>query len=92
MLLAPMLRLFLLFLAAVTGLEFLAVLALLEPYALLHPRLLPAALVRAAFLPMTAVCAFNSFLRTNWLVRRFCVFVSRAARKRRLPAPSAARR
>lgn len=61
MLLAPMLRLFLLFLAAVTGLEFLAVLALLEPYALLHPRLLPAALVRAAFLPMTAVCAFNSF-------------------------------
>lgn len=50
MLLAPMLRLFLLFLAAVTGLEFLAVLALLEPYALLHPRLLPAALVRAAFL------------------------------------------
>ena len=61
MLLAPMLRLFLLFLAAVTGLEFLAVLALLEPYALLHPRLLPGALVRAAFLPMTAVCAFNSF-------------------------------
>lgn len=44
MLLAPILRLFLLFLAAVTGLEFLAVLALLEPYALLHPRLLPAAL------------------------------------------------
>ena len=61
MLFAPMLRLFLLFLAAVTGLEALAVLALLEPYALLHPRLLPAALVRAAFLPMTAVCAFNAF-------------------------------
>ena len=60
MLLAPMLRLFLLFLAAVTGWEALAVLALLEPYALLHPRMLPAALVRAAFLPMTAVCAFNA--------------------------------
>ena len=62
MLLAPMFRLFLLVLAAVTGWEALAVLALLEPYALLHPRLLPAALVRAAFLPMTAVCAFNTFL------------------------------
>ena len=54
MLLAPMLRLFLLFLAAVTGLEFLAVLALLEPYALLHPRLLPAALVRAA--ELSGIC------------------------------------
>ena len=61
MLLAPMLRLFLLVLAAVTGWESLAILALLEPYALLHPRLLPATLVRAAFLPMTAACAFNAW-------------------------------
>ena len=37
-----------------TGLEFLAVLALLEPYALLHPRLLPAALVRAA--ELSGIC------------------------------------
>ena len=61
MLLAPLLRLLLLAFAAAAGWEWLAVLALLEPYALLHPRLLPAALVRTAFLPMTAVCAFNAF-------------------------------
>ena len=60
-LLLPVLRLLLLALAAVAGWEWLAVLALLEPYALLRPRLLPAALVRAAFWPMTAVCAFNAF-------------------------------
>ena len=42
-------------------LEWVAVLALLEPYALLHPRMLPAALVRLAFLPMTAFCAANAF-------------------------------
>ena len=58
---APMLRLFLLFLAAATGWAWLAVLTLLEPYALLHPRMLPAALARIAFLPITAVCAFNAF-------------------------------
>ena len=61
MLSAPPLRLLLLFFAAVSGWEWVAVLALLEPYALLHPRMLPAALVRLAFLPMTALCAANAF-------------------------------
>ena len=61
MLSAPPLRLLLLFFAAVSGWEWVAVLALLEPYALLHPRMLPAALVRLAFLPMTALCAVNAF-------------------------------
>lgn len=41
MLSAPPLRLLLLFFAAVSGWEWVAVLALLEPYALLHPRMLP---------------------------------------------------
>ena len=61
MLSTPPLRLLLLFFAAVSGWEWVAVLALLEPYALLHPRMLPAALVRLAFLPMTALCAVNAF-------------------------------
>lgn len=56
----PLLRMLLVFLAAVTGWELPALLALIEPYALLHPRLLPDALVRLSLLPVCAVRAFNA--------------------------------
>ena len=56
----PLLRMLLVFLAAVTGWELPALLALIEPYALLHPRLLPGALVRLSLLPVCAVRAFNA--------------------------------
>lgn len=59
-LLMPLLRMLLVFLAAVTGWELPALLALIEPYALLHPRLLPGALVRLSLLPVCAVRAFNA--------------------------------
>lgn len=59
-LLTPLLRMLLVFLAAVTGWELSALLALIEPYALLHPRLLPDALVRLSLLPVCAVRAFNA--------------------------------
>ncbi|MFR5796924.1 MAG: hypothetical protein ACLUI3_16265, partial [Christensenellales bacterium] len=77
------------FFAAVSGWEWVAVLALLEPYAL-RIRALPAALVRLAFLPMTARCVR---LRLVWRVPRFCAsaFPRRATRPpavcaRRAPA------
>lgn len=56
----PLLRMLLVFLAAVTGWELPALLALIEPCALLHPRLLPGALVRLSLLPVCAVRAFNA--------------------------------
>lgn len=56
----PLLRMLLVFLAAVTGWELPALLAFIEPYALLHPRLLPGALVRLSLLPVCAVRAFNA--------------------------------
>lgn len=59
-LLTPLLRMLLVFLAAVTGWELPALLALIEPYALLHPHLLPGALVRLSLLPVCAVRAFNA--------------------------------
>lgn len=59
-LLTPLLRMLLVFLAAVTGWELPVLLALIEPYALLHPRLLPGALVRLSLLPVCAVRAFNA--------------------------------
>lgn len=64
----PLLRMFLVFFAAVTGWELPAILALIEPYALLHPRLLPGALVRLSLLPVCAVRAFNA-LFAHWLAR-----------------------
>ena len=64
----PLLRMLLVFLAAVTGWELPALLALIEPYALLHPRLLPGALVRLSLLPVCAVRAFNA-LFAHWLAR-----------------------
>ena len=67
-LLTPLLRMLLVFLAAVTGWELPALLALIEPYALLHPRLLPGALVRLSLLPVCAVRAFNA-LFAHWLAR-----------------------
>lgn len=59
-LLTPLLRMLLVFLAAVTGWELPVLLALIEPYALLHPLLLPGALVRLSLLPVCAVRAFNA--------------------------------
>ena len=56
----PLLRMLLVFLAAVTGWELPALLALIEPYALLHPRLLPGVLVRLSLLPVCTVRAFNA--------------------------------
>lgn len=67
-LLTPLLRMLLVFLAAVTGWELPVLLALIEPYALLHPRLLPGALVRLSLLPVCAVRAFNA-LFAHWLAR-----------------------
>lgn len=64
----PLLRMLLVFFAAVTGWELPALLALIEPYALLHPRLLPGALVRLSLLPVCAVRAFNA-LFAHWLAR-----------------------
>ena len=64
----PLLRMLLVFLAAVTGWELSVLLALIEPYALLHPRLLPGALVRLSLLPVCAVRAFNA-LFAHWLAR-----------------------
>ena len=64
----PLLRMLLVFLAAVTGWELPVLLALIEPYALLHPRLLPGALVRLSLLPVCAVRAFNA-LFAHWLAR-----------------------
>ena len=61
MLSAPPLRLLLLFFAAVSGWEWVAVLALLEPYALLHPRMLP-----AAFLSLRALAPLL-FVSLLWL-------------------------
>ena len=56
----PLLRMLLVFLAAVTGWELPVLLALIEPYALLHPHLLPDALVRLSLLPVCAVRSFNA--------------------------------
>lgn len=67
-LLTPLLRMLLVFLSAVTGWELPALLALIEPYALLHPRLLPGALVRLSLLPVCSVRAFNA-LFAHWLAR-----------------------
>lgn len=57
----PLFRMLLVFFAAVSGWEFPAILALVEPYALLHPRLLPGALIRLSLLPVSAVRSFNAF-------------------------------
>lgn len=56
----PLLRMLLVFLSAAIGWELPALLALIEPYALLHPHLLPGALVRLSLLPVCAVRAFNA--------------------------------
>ena len=64
----PLLRMLLVFLAAVSGWELPVLLAFIEPYALLHPRLLPGALVRLSLLPVCAVRAFNA-LFAHWLAR-----------------------
>ena len=73
MLSAPPLRLLLLFFAAVSGWEWVAVLALLEPYALLHPRMLPAALVRLRLSADDGASARPThFSRIVWRIPRFC--------------------
>lgn len=60
--LLPLAQLLLLLLAALLGSAPLAALTVLVPegYALLHPRLLPGALVRLALLPARAMCAFDA--------------------------------
>jgi len=60
----PILQLFLLFLCALAGLPWLAALALLpaEIWALVHPRHLPAALLRLSLLPLTACVSLDAAL------------------------------
>lgn len=67
-LIMPLLRMLLVFLSAAIGWELPALLAFIEPYALLHPRLLPDALVRLSLLPVCAVRSFNA-LFAHWLAR-----------------------
>ena len=69
----PLVQLALLVTSALTGVPLLTALALLpEALALLHPRLLPGALLRTALLPLTAAVSLDAllcrlFARSRWL-------------------------
>ena len=71
--LLPLVQLALLVTSALTGVPLLTALALLpEALALLHPRLLPGALLRTALLPLTAAVSLDAllcrlFARSRWL-------------------------
>lgn len=69
----PLVQLALLVASALTGVPLLTALALLpEALALLHPRLLPGALLRTALLPLTAAISLDAllcrlFARSRWI-------------------------
>lgn len=62
--LLPAAQLLLLFISGLTGLPWLTALALIPPelWAFVHPRQLPAALVRLALLPLTALVSLDALL------------------------------